>query len=261
MITQALHHFTSFNMADPTISIITVCYNAAGTIEETICSVLGQTWKNIEYIIVDGASKDNTLNIVQKYRSRIARIISEKDKGLYDAMNKGLQLATGDYVLFLNADDLLYAADTLEKAFSNCKEADAIYGEAMFVNSAGEEMGLRSAQTPHKVPARLNWRSLRYGMVVSHQAFIIRRSLAGPFDLQYAVCADIDWMIRCLKQCSSTCNAHAVICNFRTGGISKQQQKEGWRERFLILSRHYGTASNLFNHVYIGWRYLFSKKY
>jgi glycosyltransferase involved in cell wall biosynthesis len=248
-------------MNNQILTIITVCYNAAGTIEETIRSVLDQTWKNIEYIIIDGASTDNTLNIVAKYRERINVVVSEKDAGLYDAMNKGLRLATGDYVLFLNADDTLYATDTLEKAFARCPDADVIYGEAMFVNEAGKALGLRSVQTPHKVPRHLTWKSLRYGMVVSHQAFIIRRALAEPYNLEYRVCADIDWMIRCLKKCRSACYVDGVISNFRVGGVSKQQQKSGWKERYRILSRHYGRMANFFNHVYIGGRYIFSRKY
>lgn len=248
-------------MANPTISIITVCYNAEHTIEETVKSVFGQTWKNIEYIIVDGASNDNTLSIVEKYQAQIAKIISEKDDGLYDAMNKGLQAATGEYVFFLNADDTLYAADVLEKALSACEGADVIYGEAMFTDEAGKELGLRSTQTPHKVPEHLTWRSLRYGMVVSHQAFIIRRHLAETYDLQYAVCADIDWMIRSLKRCRTICNSQSIISRFRVGGISKQRQKSGWKERYRILGSHYGEMANFFNHLYIALRYLLSRKY
>lgn len=250
-----------FRMNTPTISIITVCYNAAGTIEHTILSVLSQTWKNIEYIIVDGASTDATLAIIGKYRNQIARVISEKDKGLYDAMNKGLQQATGDYLLFLNADDVLYAPDTLEKAFGDCVNADVIYGEAMFVDNERVELGLRSVQTPHKVPEHLTWKSLRFGMVVSHQAFIVRRELALPYNLEYPVCADIDWMIRCLKKSTSVCNTHMTICNFRTGGVSKQRQKSGWKERYRILSKHYGAVPNFLAHLYIASRYLLSKKY
>lgn len=248
-------------MQNPFISIITVCYQAEKTIERTIQSVLSQSWKNIEFIIIDGGSTDNTLPIIKKYREHISKIVSEKDNGLYDAMNKGLQLATGDYVLFLNADDLLYEKNTLEKAFTICSNADVIYGEAIFMNEAGEELGLRSQQTPHKVTENLNWKSLRYGMTVSHQAFIIRRSLVVNYDLKYHICADIDWMIRCLKKCETICNTHLILSKFRIGGTSKQQQKQAWKERYLILQKHYGMLPNFFNHIYIGLRYLFGKKY
>jgi glycosyltransferase involved in cell wall biosynthesis len=245
----------------PTISIITVCYNAEKYIEQSIQSVLQQTYPHIEYIIVDGGSKDNTLSILRSYQDRISRLVSEKDEGLYDAMNKGLQLASGEYVLFLNADDQLYAPDVLEKVFNACNNADVYYGEVAFMNETGNITGLRSQHTPHKVPERLSWKSLRNGMTVSHQAFIIRRSLALPYDLQYKVCADIDWMIRCLKNCTSSCNVHLIISKFRMGGSSKQRQQLAWKERYLILQKHYGIATNFFRHLYIAIRYLLGPKY
>ncbi len=246
---------------DPLISIITVCYQAEKTIEQTIQSVLSQTYPHIEYLIIDGASTDSTIEIIHSYGDQISKVISEKDKGLYDAMNKGLQLATGEYVYFLNADDLLYDEETLSKAFAACGEADVIYGEALFINEKGESLGLRSQCTPHQVPENLNWKSLKYGMVVSHQSFIVRRNIAVEYDLKYRLCADIDWMIRCLKKAQKTCNTHLIIGKFRTGGVSKQQQKKSWKERYRILSRHYGTILNFFNHLFIGFRYLFKKKY
>lgn len=242
------------------ISIITVCYNAENSIEKTILSVIDQSLRGIEYLIVDGASTDGTLKIIEKYQGRITKVISEKDNGLYDAMNKGLSLATGDYVLFLNADDTLYAADTIEEVFNSCKEADVIFGEAMIVNESGKELGLRSVRTPHKVPENLTWKSLRWGMVVSHQAFIIRRSLALPYDLQYRVCADIDWMIRCLKQCKSICNSREIICNFRAGGTSHRNEKLAWKERYQIFNKHYGIVNNFINHILISLRYLIHKR-
>lgn len=247
-------------MNTPSISIITVCFNAEKTIENTIKSVLSQSYKNIEYIIIDGASTDHTLSIIHKYQDKISCIISEKDNGLYNAMNKGRQKATGDYVLFLNADDALYSSDTIEEVFHSCDDADVIYGEAMIINEHGKEIGLRSVKTPHRVPEHLTWKNLRFGMVVSHQAFIIRRSLALPYNLQYRVCADIDWMIRCLKQCRTVCNSHEIICNFRAGGTSHKNQKLAWKERYKIFNQHYGIMNNILNHVLISFRYLIHKK-
>lgn len=247
-------------MQASTVSIITVCFNAEKHLEETIRSVLGQQYPHIEYIIIDGASRDGTLDIIHKYGDRISKVVSEPDAGLYDAMNKGLRHATGDYVFFLNADDALYAPDTLEKMLEQCTDADAIYGEALFVNEQGAPLGLRSAQTPHKTPAQLNWKSFRHGMNVSHQAFLLRRSLAEDYDLRYSVCADIDWMIRCLKNCHTVCNSGRIVSKFRIGGSSTQSRRTGWKERFLILKKHYGAAPNVFNHGLIAFRYLFSKK-
>lgn len=247
--------------SSPVLSIITVCFNAGKFIESTIQSVLAQTYPHIEYIIVDGASRDNTMEVVEKYRSRIATVISEKDKGLYDAMNKGMQLATGDYLLFLNADDILADEQVVSKIFAACTNADVYYGEAMFMNENGVDIGLRSAQTPHQVPEQLTWKSLKHGMVVSHQAYIIRRSLSPLYDLEYRVCADIDWMIRSLKVSRNICNTHQVIARFRVGGTSKQHQQRAWKERYKILSRYYGRLPNFAHHVFIAARYVFSKRY
>lgn len=247
----------------PKISIITVCYNAAKTIEQTIQSVLHQTYSSIEYIIIDGASGDGTLSVIEKYREQISTLVSEQDKGLYDAMNKGLQQATGEYVFFLNADDLFYDNRVLEKlagyAISN-HFPDVLYGEAMFMDASGKELGLRSEQTTQRVPEQLHWKSLKHGMVVSHQAFLVKRPAAVSFDTRYKLCADIDWMIRCLKKAQSSFNTHMIISKFRMGGLSKQQQKRSWKERYLILGRHYGHVSNAFRHFYIAWRFLQKRK-
>ncbi|SFV28262.1 glycosyltransferase family 2 protein [Thermoflavifilum thermophilum] len=242
----------------PKLSIITVCYQAGKSIERTIQSVITQTYPHIEYIIVDGGSTDETISIIHKYADRISRWISETDKGLYDAMNKGLRLATGDYVMFLNADDYLYANNTIEQVFTFCSQADAYYGETMFVDVMGNPVGLRSAVTPHRLPEKLNWKSLKYGMTVSHQSFIVRRELAPYFDIRYHVCADIDWMIVCLKRCQTVCHTRIVISCFRTGGLSKQRQRKAWKERYLILQKHYGVLPNFFHHLLIVLRYLFS---
>jgi glycosyltransferase involved in cell wall biosynthesis len=249
------------NKSNPVISIITVCYNAGKYIAHTIESVLSQTYPHIEYIIVDGASTDNTLEIVNRYRAQIATVISEKDKGLYDAMNKGLRAATGDYVFFLNADDLLYDKDVLKNVFAACPDADTYYGEAMFLSEDGQPLGLRSEQTPHKVPETLTWKSLQHGMVVSHQAFIAKRAACPAYDLQYKVCADIDWMIRVLQNSKVNCNTHQVIAGFRVGGTSKQRQRLAWKERYKILDRYYGKIPNFLHHLYIAARYVVSRKY
>jgi len=242
----------------PTLSIITVCYQAGSQIESTIQSVMRQTYPHIEYIVVDGGSTDETLSLIQKYAASITRWISEKDDGLYDAMNKGLRLCTGDYVLFLNAGDYLYDDHTIAHVFAACDQADVYYGEAMFVDALGRPVGLRSEVTPHRLPARLSWKDLKYGMVVSHQAFIVRRALAASFDTRYRICADIDWMITCLKQSQHICYTGQIISCFRMGGISKQHQLKAWKERYRILQQHYGAIPNFFHHLWIAIRYLLS---
>src|ERR1700761_112956 len=138
-------------MFDPRLSIITIVYNNASDIERTILSVINQTYKNIEYIIIDGASTDGTLNIIGKYRDSISKLVSEPDKGIYDAMNKGLQQATGDYVLFMNSGDEIYAGDTVEKIFNTEPDADIYYGETEMINADGKSLGRRR----HKAPKQL----------------------------------------------------------------------------------------------------------
>ena len=112
----------------PTLSVITIVYNNVKHIERTIFSVVNQTYPNIEYIVVDGKSTDGTLQIIERYKTRIAKIISEKDEGIYDAMNKGLAAATGDYVIFMNSGDEFYKTDTVERVFETAPDADIYYG-------------------------------------------------------------------------------------------------------------------------------------
>lgn len=242
------------------LSVITVCFNAEKTIERTIQSVLQQTYPAIQHIIVDGASTDGTMNIINNYREKIAAVISEKDAGLYDGMNKGLKAATGEYVYFLNADDEFFDKTIVEKIFAANTGADVYYGEVMFTDKAGKELGVRSKVTNQKTPEQLDWKGLQKGMVVSHQAFFVKRKLAVEYDLRYKICSDIDWMIRCLKNSKRIINTHLVFAKFAAGGTSKQRQKLAWRERFFILQRHYGVIKNFYNHGLIILRSIFSKQ-
>lgn len=242
----------------PLISIITVVYNGGQTILPTLQSVLGQSLENKEYIVVDGASKDNTLELLAPYRSQIAHLISEPDKGLYDAMNKGLKLASGQYVLFMNAGDCFYSSVTLADMFSElgAAEADVIYGETMMVNEAGEELGLRSERLPLSLPKRLTARSMQRGMVVCHQSFAVKRPLAGTYDTSWRYCADVDWVIRCLKVAKKSHRYSGIVCKFLEGGLSRKKLKGSLKERYEVLKKHFGFWPNLFNHVLIVFRSL-----
>ena len=135
------------NHPTPKFSVITVTYNAASVLEDTIQSVISQTYHHVEYIIVDGASKDGTLSIVDRYRDRITRVVSEPDRGLYDAMNKGIRLATGDYLCFLNAGDSFHEDDTLQQMVhtltSLTELPDVIYGETALVDKEGHFIRMR----------------------------------------------------------------------------------------------------------------------
>ncbi|MES2064068.1 MAG: glycosyltransferase family 2 protein [Bacteroidota bacterium] len=244
----------------PVLSVITIVYNNARDIERTILSVLNQTYAAMEYIVVDGASNDGTLEIIKRYENRVAKLISEKDKGIYDAMNKGLALATGDYVIFMNSGDEFYVNDTVAKVFATAPDADIYYGETEMVNDERESLGQRR----HQAPDKFNWRSFKYGMSVSHQAIYIRRTLTEPYDPQYQLSADIDWIIRAAKKAKKIVKVDGYVAKYLVGGMSKAKHKQSLLERFDIMKRHYGLIPTLLNHTVIaynlGWYWLKNKR-
>ena len=198
------------NHPTPKFSIITVTYNAEAVLEDTIQSVISQTYHHVEYILVDGASKDGTLSIIDRYRDRITRIVSEPDKGLYDAMNKGIRLATGDYLCFLNAGDSFHEDDTLQqmvRSISGNELPDVLYGETELVDKEGHFIRMRRLAAPEV----LTWRSFKQGMLVCHQAFFAKASLVEPYDLQYRFSADFDWCIRVMKKARTLHNTHLTL--------------------------------------------------
>eukprot|EP01133_Synstelium_polycarpum_P004709 gene4709-5496_t len=233
--------------AQPSLSVITIVYNNVKDIERTMLSVLGQSYPNIEYILIDGASTDGTKERIQKYETRLAKYISEPDKGIYDAMNKGLALATGDYVLFMNSGDEIYASDTVAEVFKSATSADIYYGETEMFNQNWESLGQRR----HKAPKNFNWKSFRYGMNISHQAIYVKRSLTCPYDLQYKYSSDIDWIIKAAKKATSAVNTRRYVAKYLVGGVSKKKHLESLKERFRIFSKYYGFLPNLFNHFLI----------
>ncbi|MES2265477.1 MAG: glycosyltransferase family 2 protein [Bacteroidota bacterium] len=244
----------------PVLSVITIVYNNARDIERTMLSVLNQTYEAIEYIVVDGASNDGTLEIIKRYEGRIAKLVSEKDKGIYDAMNKGLALATGDYVIFMNSGDEFYDIGTVEKVFDTAPNADIYYGETEMVNDERESLGQRR----HKAPAKFTWRDFKFGMSISHQAIYIRRSLTQPYDPKYQLSADIDWIIRAAKKAIKIVKVDGYVAKYLVGGMSKARHRQSLLERFDIMKRHYGLIPTLFNHTVIafnlGWYWLKNKR-
>jgi len=239
-------------IAKPKISIITIVYNNVRDIRYTLESVAQQTYPNIEYLVIDGNSNDGTLDVIQEYKDHITVLVSEKDKGIYDAMNKGLRLATGDYVLFLNSGDELYAPDTLEKVFNSGEDADIYYGETKLVNEDREILGDRR----HKCPDTFDWKSFKYGMNVCHQAIYVKREIAEPYDMQYKLSSDIDWVIRAAKKAKKTVNVKDYVAKYLVGGMSQQRHKQSLKERYEIFKKYYGTIPNLINHGIIALRLL-----
>ena len=235
----------------PKVSIITVVFNGENIIEKTIQSVLAQTYTNIEYIIVDGKSKDKTLQIIDKYKERISIVISEKDSGLYDAMNKGLRAATGDYVWFMNGGDQINDADVLTKIFAQNIDSDIFYSDTTLIDEEGKYLSLLSEIGHNNAPDNLTHKSMQRGMVVCHQSFIARRNITSPFNLKYKISADIDWVIKCLKNSKKNHKLNFCLSKFMTGGVSSKNRWRAVRERFVLFNEHFGLARNLYNHIFV----------
>jgi glycosyltransferase involved in cell wall biosynthesis len=252
----------------PLVTIITVVYNSAYLLEGSVKSVLAQTYPHIEYIIVDGASTDHTHTILQLaeisnhklLNAKMLRWISEPDNGLYDAMNKGLRMATGDFVWFLNAGDQLFEPQTVEKIMMQCTpETDVLYGEVMLVTYTRRHLGTRSDLTTQKLPEYLDWKSLLYGMVVCHQAFVPRRAIA-PSYITNNLAADIDWVIEVLKKSRKNVHTHLILAEYLQGGLSKQRHRQSLKDRYVVLKKHYGKWPNLWAHFRILIRAVFHNK-
>ena len=241
-------------------SIITVTYNAEATIERTLQSVAQQTHPDIEHLIIDGASKDKTLEIAHLYPHTL--VVSEPDKGLYDAMNKGLQRATGDFLCFLNAGDQLHSKDTLAHIASSVSDGSPIgvlYGDTHIVDNEGHFLRNRRL-TP---PEHLTWKSFKEGMLVCHQAFYINRSIALPYDLQYRFSADFDWCIRCMKEGEQrgmqNLYIHEPLADYLAEGMTTANHQASLKERFKIMAKHYGLLPTIGQHIWFIFRVLVKK--
>ena len=254
-------------------SIITCTYNAESVLQRTLDSVLEQTYSNVEHIIVDGASTDATLDMVEAYKQKSdaedwcheVRVKSEPDRGLYDAMNKGIQRATGQYVLFLNAGDTFPSADTLELVAESVGEGEeppaVLYGDTDVVDDEGRFLRHRRLSPPR----RLTWRSFMKGMLVCHQAFYARTDLAKatPYDLHYRFSADVDWCIRIMRLARRRhlpmSNVGAVVVNFLDGGMTTTNHRASLKERFHVMAHHYGFVPTVIMHAWFVVRSLFKK--
>lgn len=237
------------------LSIVTVVYNSEQYLERTILSILNQTFKDVEHIILDGNSKDKTVDIIEKYNDRIAYWKSEPDKGIYDAMNKAQNFATGKYIMFLNSGDEFCDNHVLENIFKINTTSDVYYGDTVITDEQGNTLRNRRLRPPQK----LNWKDFRYGMLICHQSIIVKRELSKQYNIDYKIAADIDWAIRSIRDAKIITNTYLNISKFMEGGMSSQHHKRGLQERFEILTKHYGLIPNVLTHIYFVFRIIAQK--
>jgi glycosyltransferase involved in cell wall biosynthesis len=241
----------------PSISIITVVFNGENLLEGTILSVKNQTYPFIEHLIIDGASKDNTLQIIKSYAAKMPnmRWISERDNGIYDAMNKGIKMATGDFVWFINAGDELHNPETVAlMAKKITPVTDVVFGETMLVNDAREPLGTMSELSTRKLPGKdFTWKNYINGMIVVHQSFVARRSHCEQY-IPKNLCADYHWCINLVKSARNIAPSGIILSNYLVGGVSKQRHKKSLIDRFWVMQRHFGIVPTIFAHVYFVFR-------
>lgn len=242
-------------------SVITINFNNLNGLKRTFESVQKQTAREkIEYIVVDGNSTDGSAEFLRENVAQIDTLIIEKDKGIYDAMNKGLRAATGEYVWFVNSGDTVYSRDVTENLVKLANNGpDVIFGDTMFTEPSGKEIGLISKMKPQTLPEHLGPSAFRYGMSVCHQSFLVKRELSPQYNLSYRLAADINWILEILEAKPSTAKYNGVIAGFETGGSSYQHEKKAWKERYNVLKSHYGSIPNFFAHVWIAMRRILFK--
>jgi len=230
----------------PLISIITVVFNGEEYIEQTIESVLNQTYNNIEYIIIDADSIDETLTIIKKYENGIDYWLSEKDTGIYNAMNKAIQLSTGEFTAFINADDW-YETDSIQSVIDfilKYPSDSCFFGDVNIIVDG-------------KVDSVFSERlaSYKYHMPVPHPGLFVRTSLLMQmgFDERYKIIADYDLVIKLIKKSYIFQNVNKIISNHRHGGISTTLSHRG--EHFYLLHCHFGLVFALYHHIINNYKY------
>ena len=237
------------------ISIITVCFNSANTIAETLASVAAQSHPDVEHIIIDGGSTDSTLQVIKTHGAHVAKLISEKDKGIYDAMNKGIALATGDIVGFINADDFYLGSEVLSKVaevFAS-PAVDACYGDLCYVGQENTAKTVRYWKSSVFQPL-----AFEDGWCPPHPTFFVRRLIYqqfGEFNLSYKIAADVELMMRFLEVCKIRSHyIPEVLVHMRMGGTTNKSLSNIIKQNVEILKalRSHGLRASI-------WRLIGSK--
>ncbi|MBF4518053.1 glycosyltransferase [Flavobacterium sp. ANB] len=218
------------------VSIITVCYNRKATIAQSIESVLNQDYPNIEYIVIDGNSSDGTQNIIESYSGKITQYISERDKGMYDAINKGLKLATGDIVGLMHSDDVFYDSKVVSKivnTFNTTLSADAVYGDGIYVTNDANEKIVRN-----RIGGQFNFEKLKSGWLPLHPTVYIKKSVIeklGYYNLDFKIASDTEFLLRYLyKHKINIIYLNEYIVKMKMGGLSTN-----YKRVFEVLSEDY----------------------
>lgn len=228
-------------------SVITVCFNSEASIQKAIDSVAAQTWPNIEHIVIDGASRDATVGIIHRNLHKIEHFVSEPDCGVYEAMNKGLKLATGDVIAFLNSDDVYHDVRVLETVARSMldKALDALYGDVEFFNAGTPEKTVRTYNSGRFSPSRIAW-----GWMPAHPALFVRRVIYdryGYFQEDYRIAGDYEFVARIFKngQIKSS-HLPKVLVRMQTGGLSTSGLRATYvlNKEILRACRENGIASN-----------------
>lgn len=236
------------------VSIVTVVFNNAGIVRDAIDSVLSQTYQNIEYIIVDGASTDGTTEIIQSYGDKITIFISEKDKGIYDAMNKGLKLATGDIIGILNSDDFYINNQVISKVIQIFQDnpIDSMFADLVYVRPENLEKVVRYYDSNYFTPSKF-----AYGWMPAHPTFFVKREVYekyGYFKLDYKIASDYELLVRFLaKYGVSYYYLREPIIKMRIGGVSTKNLKSNF-----ILNKEILKACSE-NGIYSNWLMVLSK--
>ncbi len=246
----------------PLFTIITITYNAAHTVGRTLDSVASQTFSDYEHIVVDGASDDQTVEIVRSAAGSDRRtVISEPDDGLYDAMNKGIGLAKGKYLIFLNAGDKFHSNGSLAEIAGTISKNDnpgIVYGQTDLVDDNGTFISPRHLTAPDD----LRCQDFARGMLVCHQAFVVLRSIAPMYSLEYKYSADYEWCIRCLMHSRRNVYTGSVLIDYLSEGVTTANRRKSLVERFRIMSFYYGFWPTLFRHIGFAFRFIkFKRKY
>ena len=257
-------------------TVATVTYNAATTIRRTLNSVAEQTYASVEHLIVDGCSKDGTMTEIQHYVERNTDerhphqivLVREPDDGLYDAMNKAILQAKGDYIIFLNAGDKFHSTATLsevaaqlEARYNPSRRPAVVYGETDLVDDEGRFLRHRRL----KAPKQLTSNSFLQGMLVCHQSFYVRTDIARAnlYDLRFRFSADYDWCIRVMRRAErrqlTLHNTGLILTDYLAEGMTTRNHRRSLMERLRLMARHYGWGLAIAAHGWFAVRAIFKQ--